>query len=184
MRTMISSVIIVIAAVIGFFMEAGMNQAMGVQHCLQRLQVLPVRSRLLRARKISNFQLVKNCKYLLFRRLYAMKKQLLLILTMSLILLATACKTSSGGGESKVGGDETATFQATIIEIQDGCYLVEPVEGSAELNSADRITIPMANMEPSPEPEVGDVLEIEYDGSIAESYPAQITKVYSIRVAE
>ena len=113
-----------------------------------------------------------------------MKKQLLLILTMSLILLATACKTSSGGGESKVGGDETATFQATILEIQDGYYLVEPVEGSAELNSADRITIPMANMEPSPEPEVGDVLEIEYDGSIAESYPAQITKVYSIRVAE
>ena len=107
-----------------------------------------------------------------------MKRQLLLILTMSLILLADA------GGESKVGGDETVTFQATIIEIQDDCYLVEPVEGSAELNSADRITIPMTNMEPSPEPEVGDVLEIEYDGSIAESYPAQITKVYSIRVAE
>ena len=113
-----------------------------------------------------------------------MKRQLLLILTMSLILLAAACGTSSGGGESKVGGDETVTFQATIIEIQDGCYLVEPVEGSAELKSADQITIPMINMEPSPEPEVGDVLEIEYDGSIAESYPAQITKVYSIRVAE
>lgn len=112
-----------------------------------------------------------------------MKRQLLLILTMSLILLATACGTSSSG-ESKVGGDETATFQATILEIQDGYYLVEPVEGSAELNSADRITIPMTNMEPSPEPEVGDVLEIEYDGSIAESYPAQITKAYSIRVAE
>ena len=112
-----------------------------------------------------------------------MKRQLLLILTMSLILLATACGTFSGG-ESKVGGDETATFQATILEIQDGYYLVEPVEGSTELNSADQITIPMINMEPSPEPEVGDVLEIEYDGSIAESYPAQITKVYSIRVAE
>ena len=112
-----------------------------------------------------------------------MKRQLLLILTMSLILLAAACGTSSGG-ESKVGGDETVTFQATIIEIQDDCYLVELVEGSVELNSADRITIPMTNMEPSPEPEVGDVLKIEYDGSIAESYPAQITKVYSIRVVE
>lgn len=112
-----------------------------------------------------------------------MKRQLLLILTMSLILLAAACGTSSSG-ESKVGGDETITFQATILEIQDGYYLVEPVEGSAELNSADRITISMTNMEPSPEPEVGDVLEIEYDGSIAESYPAQITGVYSIRVAE
>ena len=86
-----------------------------------------------------------------------MRKQLLLIITMSLILLAAACGTSSSG-ESKVGGDETVIFQATILEIQDGYYLVEP--------------------------EVGDVLEIEYDGSIAESYPAQITKVYSIRVAE
>ena len=113
-----------------------------------------------------------------------MRKQVLVILVLSLILTVTACGTSSGGGESKVGGDETATFQATILEIQDGYYLVEPVEGSTELNSADQITIPMINMEPSPEPEVGDVLEIEYDGSIAESYPAQITEVYSIRVVE
>ena len=109
-----------------------------------------------------------------------MKKHLLLILILSLIL--TACGTSSGDGESEVGGDETVTFQATILEIQDGYYLVESVEGSAELNSADQITIPMINMNPSPEPEVGDVLEIEYDGSIAESYPAQIVNVYSIRV--
>ena len=113
-----------------------------------------------------------------------MKRQLLLILTMSLILLATACGTSNGGRELKVGGGETVTFQATIIEIQDGYYLVEPIEGSTELNSADQITIPMINMNPSPEPEVGDVLEIEYDGSIAESYPAQIANVYGIRVVE
>ena len=113
-----------------------------------------------------------------------MKKQLLLIITMSLTLTVAACGTSSSDGESKVDGDETVTFQATILEIQDGYYLVEPVEGSAELKSADQITIPMINIEPPPEPEVGDVLEIEYDGSIAESYPARITKVYSIRVAE
>ena len=112
-----------------------------------------------------------------------MRKQLLLILTLSLILVFTACGTSSGGG-SEVGENGKATFQATILEIRDGCYLVEPVAGSTELNSADRITVPMTNMNPSPEPEVGDVLEIEYDGSIAESYPAQITNVYSISVVE
>ena len=54
-----------------------------------------------------------------------MRKQVLVILVLSLILTVTACGTSSGGGESKVGGDETATFQATILEIQDGYYLVE-----------------------------------------------------------
>lgn len=81
-------------------------------------------------------------------------------------------------------GNGKATFQATILEIRDGYYLVEPVDGSTELNSADQITVPMTDMNPSPEPEVGDVLEIEYDGSIAESYPAQITNVYSIRIVE
>ena len=77
-----------------------------------------------------------------------------------------------------------ATFQATILEIRDGYYLVDPVDGSTELKSANQITVPMTNKNLSPEPEVGDVLEIEYDGSIAESYPAQITNVYSIRVIE
>ena len=113
-----------------------------------------------------------------------MKKQLLLILTLSLVLIVTACGTSSGGKESEAGGTEKSTFQATILEIRDGYYLVEPVEGSAERNSANQITVPMKNMNASPEPKVGDVLEIEYDGSIAESYPAQITNVYSISVVE
>lgn len=113
-----------------------------------------------------------------------MKKQLLLILTLSLVLIVTACGTSSGGEESKTGGTEKSTFQAIVLEIRDGCYLVEPVEGSTERNSADQMTVPMENMNASPEPEVGDVLEIEYDGSIAESYPAQITNVYSISVVE
>ena len=112
-----------------------------------------------------------------------MRKQLLLILTLSLILAFTACRTSSSG-ESEVADNGKAIFQATILEIRDGYYLVEPVDGSIELNSADQITVPMTNMNPSPEPEVGDVLEIEYDGSIAESYPAQITNVYSIRIVE
>lgn len=112
-----------------------------------------------------------------------MRKQVLVILVLSLILTVTACGTSSGG-ESEIVGNEKATFQATILEIHDGYYLVEPVAGSTELNSADRITVPMTNMNPSPESEVGDVLEIEYDGSIAESYPVQITNVYSISVVE
>ena len=112
-----------------------------------------------------------------------MRKQLLLILTLSLILAVTACRTSSGRG-SEVDENGKATFQATILEVRDGYYLVEPVDGSTELNSADLITVPITNINPSPEPEVGDVLEIEYDGSIAESYPAQITNVYSIRIVE
>ena len=77
-----------------------------------------------------------------------------------------------------------AILRAQILEIHDGYFLVEPVEGSRELRSASKIEIPMKNMISSPEPEVGDVLEIEYDGQIMESYPARISNVYSIRVTK
>ena len=75
-------------------------------------------------------------------------------------------------------------FQAEILEIHDGNYLVKPVEGSWELSSADRIEVPIRNVHPSPEPEIGDVIEIEYAGEILETYPAQIADVYGIKVIE
>ena len=104
-----------------------------------------------------------------------MKKLICALTALALLLPLTAC------GEK---AENAATFRATVLEINDGYYLVEPVEGSAELKSADQITAHMKNMAPSPEPEVGDILEIEYDGYIAESYPAQISNVYSVRVVE
>ena len=75
-------------------------------------------------------------------------------------------------------------FQAEILEIYDGNYLVKPVEGSWELSSADRIEVPIRNVHPSPEPEIGDVIEIEYAGEILETYPARIADVYGIKVIE
>ena len=63
-------------------------------------------------------------------------------------------------------------FQAEILEIHNGNYLVKPVEGSWELSSADRIEVSIRNVHPSPEPEIGDVIEIEYSGEILETYPA------------
>lgn len=59
---------------------------------------------------------------------------------------------------------------------------MKPVEGSWELNSADRIEVPIRNAHPSPEPEIGDVIEIEYSGEILETYPARIADVYGIKV--
>ena len=73
-------------------------------------------------------------------------------------------------------------FQAKILEIHGSHYLVKPVEGSWELNSADRMEVPIRNAHPSPEPEIGDVIEIEYSGEILETYPAQIADVYGIKI--
>ena len=69
-------------------------------------------------------------------------------------------------------------FQAEILEIHDGNYLVKPVAGSWELSSADRIEVPIRNAHPSTEPEVGELIEIEYSGEILETYPARIADVY------
>lgn len=86
--------------------------------------------------------------------------------------------------ESVQLGKKGGIFEATILEIKDTRLLVEPVEGSSELKSADQITVSMKNMSSSPELEVGDIIEIKYDGTIAESYPAQITEVYGIKVVK
>ena len=77
---------------------------------------------------------------------------------------------------------DTVGFRATVIEITDGNMLVEPVEGSFELNSSDRIVVPMKNMEASPEPQVGDIVNIIYNGEILESYPASLGEVFHISV--
>ena len=77
-----------------------------------------------------------------------------------------------------------SVFQAEILGIFDSYYLVEPVEGSPELSSSDRIEVKMEHLDPSLEPEVGDIIEIIHSGEIMESDPARLQDVYSIRVAE
>ena len=69
---------------------------------------------------------------------------------------------------------ETATFHAKVIEYHGTYLLVEPVEGSVECNSADRIEIGTQNLSPSLDLKPGDVVQIEYDGMIQETYPARI----------
>lgn len=75
-----------------------------------------------------------------------------------------------------------SVFQAVILEISDSYYLVEPVEGSPELRSSDRIEVKMEHLDSSLEPEVGDIIEIIHSGEIMESDPARLQDVYSVCV--
>ena len=77
-----------------------------------------------------------------------------------------------------------SVFQAEILGIFDSYYLVEPVEGSPELRSSDRIEVKIEHLDPSLEPEVGDIIEIIHSGEIMESDPARLQDVYSIRVVK
>lgn len=78
--------------------------------------------------------------------------------------------------------DDSFILDAKILEISNKSYLVAPMPGSRELNSADQIFVPMQNVEPAPEPQVGDILRIQYDGQLLETYPAQIQDVFGITV--
>lgn len=71
------------------------------------------------------------------------------------------------------------TFQATVLEANDTQILVEPVSGSAELASADQIYVSNPDAVAL---QAGDMVEITYDGSIMETYPAQLGEVYSIEI--
>lgn len=76
------------------------------------------------------------------------------------------------------------SFSATIIEIEKHSLLIEPVKGSAELSSSDRISIPIEYMPDSSTPEAGDIISIQYNGEILESYPAQLGEIYGIQLME
>lgn len=108
-----------------------------------------------------------------------MKKYGLFLLLLVWTFLMTAC------------GEEGTTFEAVVLEIRDGSYyLVEPVAGSLELSSADRIVVYTGDLSsadawPSEgEVEVGDVIEITYSGEIMETDPAQLGEVYGVKVIE
>lgn len=73
--------------------------------------------------------------------------------------------------------DEVAvSFVATVMELSGDMALVEPVEGSAERRSSDRIAVNAGKLEYIGV-QVGSLVEIAYTGGIMESYPAQINAI-------
>ncbi|HZJ57218.1 MAG TPA: DUF3221 domain-containing protein [Clostridia bacterium] len=93
----------------------------------------------------------------------------------------------AGCGDSK--GKEQFSFIATVIEKGESYILVEPDEGSSELNSADKISVSIGDATIIDDEgkditiqdiDEGDKVKIHYDGQIAESYPAQIHRCHRI----
>lgn len=67
-------------------------------------------------------------------------------------------------------------FTAQVIECGETWVLVEPLEGEAERNSADRISFSTQNLEQL-QIQVGTQVVVTYNGEIMESYPAQIIPI-------
>ncbi len=80
--------------------------------------------------------------------------------------------------------DEWSVMEAEIVELDGNYCIIEPVEGSWELSSSDKISIPADEIEGSRDPQIGDKVIVKYDGCILESYPAQLGNTQSISLVE
>ena len=104
------------------------------------------------------------------------------ILAIAVIMIFSAYRSSES--YRKKNASETYTMKGTVLDISNGTVIAEPFVGEDELNSSDKFVISMENMNSSPEPQVGDVIEVKYNGDIEETYPARLGGVISVSVVE
>lgn len=76
------------------------------------------------------------------------------------------------------------SFNAKVIEINKHNILVEPLKIENEYKSADRIYVSTSELYDLPDLFKGAEITITYNGQIMEKYPAQLSEVYSIKIAE
>ena len=116
-----------------------------------------------------------------------MKKLIVLVLTLVCMLGAIGCDgkvntdTNKSTEQQQLNKPtEQYQFDATILEIYDNHFLVEPCAGMDELKSSDKIEVSIQNIDKSIEWKVGDYVLITYDGIILETYPARLNQVYKV----
>lgn len=71
-------------------------------------------------------------------------------------------------------------FNAKVLEILEASILVEPVFGSTELNSANKIYVDTTELKLPKNLQINDYVRITYNGVILESYPAQINSAFEL----
>ena len=103
-----------------------------------------------------------------------MKRYWIVLLALLCILSLTACKAASK--------EDVHSFEATVLEVHDTYLLVEPVEGAWERSSADKIEVSLQDKTSWPIPQVGDTVNVFYNGELMETYPARVGKVYRVEI--
>ena len=117
-----------------------------------------------------------------------MKTRLLVVAALCFFL--TACGMDSSTTPAQQSTDQVTEqtalaeriCRATITEINGNTVTVTPVDGSWELSSADKFTLSAEQIDTGTQPQVGMTLEITYDGSILEIYPALFSGIHKVTV--
>ena len=63
-------------------------------------------------------------------------------------------------------------------------YLFEVIEDGEYFKTGNQVMVPLQKADPSPEPMVGDILEVSFTGDILETYPMRLTQVISMQVIQ
>jgi len=120
-------------------------------------------------------------------------KNILFVVCLIIVLCLAGCANDTPGNDvvtepnnqqEQTNNTENAVFDAEVIEVLDKSVMVQPVDGSNELNSSDRISIALNNIDIKFNLVVGQIIKITYDGIIAESYPAQILGTKKIELVK
>lgn len=110
-----------------------------------------------------------------------MKKTGILLVAFALLVVCFSGVACNNGALDSLRG---VWFEAEVIEVYDGSILVSPVSDSDEAMSANLISVKTTDVKDLPNIEKGDIVRIKHSGEVAESYPAQIFKVYKIELVE
>ena len=103
-----------------------------------------------------------------------MKRYWIVLLALLCILSLTACKAASK--------EDVHSFEATVLEVHDTYLLVEPAEGAWERSRADKIEVSLQDKTSWPIPQVGDTVNVFYNGELMETYPARVGKLYRVEI--
>ena len=113
-----------------------------------------------------------------------------LLFTAALCLSLTACGMDSSTAPAQQPTDQVteqtvpaaSVCKATVIEVNGNTMIVKPVDDSWELSSADQFSLSASLLDEGVTPTVGMTLEITYDGSILEIYPASFSGIQKVTV--
>ena len=104
-----------------------------------------------------------------------MKKYITLFLVICCVFTLVACKANPKE-------EDVHSFEATVLEVHDTYLLVEPAEGAWERSSADKIEVSLQDKTSWPIPQVGDTVNVFYNGELMETYPARVGKLYRVEI--
>ena len=99
-----------------------------------------------------------------------MHKMLLIILSTFVTMGLIACNNEVSN---------TYTFKAKVVESNSSSIIVEPLEDEEIRRSSDRISIALGYIPEVTPPAFteGTLVEVEYDGNVKETYPAQVDAI-------